>query len=271
MSERTGKLLILVGTHGDEAKFGLEVMEHFDPDVRDKFAGIPVFRALSRFVHPFNYAIANPEAARRNLRFVDADLNRVAPGDLTSSLYEERRAAELMETAREYRHLIDIHCTPTDSGMFVIVTNPTRANVWFAMSLNFRNVVIWPSRDKTRGPLTAHHPCAVEIECGPSNDGRIVRTLVDRITSLLSGLEFPQPTPMPWQSFYRVDGKVMNAEADLATVASWREFEPVTHGGDTFCPILLSKTDALLANSPTYEGVRCHKARKINFGEFFSR
>ncbi len=275
-----GKVLILIGTHGDEAAFGRKVLKRFelpddpcDENDNPEYTGIPVFPYKPGLKRRLNFIVANPKAAERRARFVDADLNRVAPGNPESPHYEVRRAAELLEIASGFDRLIDIHCTPTKSGIFAIITNPMPATIALTMALDVRNIVVWPARDKTKGPLTAHHPCALELECGPGNDPRVLKDLVEHLSMSLTRIDLGLTEPAnSWrQRWFRVDGKLLATEADRATVAGWCEFELVTHGGDTFYPILLNKTDVPLANSPTYAGVRCHKARPVDFRELFSR
>ncbi len=269
-----GKLLILIGTHGDEATLGRRAIER----IKD-WEHIPEYDPESdRKVPRVAWMLANPKAAARRVRFTEADLNRCAPGNRDSDRYEERRAAEVLEAMDKFENVIDIHGTSTNSGLFAIVTNPAPASFRLASSLAVPYVVVWSSRkQKKTGPLTQFHPCAVEIECGPKNEKMIDQAVGEVVHAFMHGevvhafVNDDRSASTTNQHWFVVDGKVMIAEADLATVASWREFKPVTHGGDTFCPILLNKTDEPLANSPTYAGVRCHKARRIDFRELFSR
>jgi succinylglutamate desuccinylase len=267
---RKSKLLVLVGTHGDEAELGRKALDALSR--RGNF--IPEYDPRYPY-NSFGWILANPRAVKAGVRYTDTDLNRSAPGDPKSLTYEERRAAEILAIAEPFEMMIDIHGTPTESGVFALITDPKPANIGLASSLAVENVVIWSSRkQKPRGPLTAFHPCSIELECGPkasrTTTGQL-RKVLERLMNYDLRGQRPPYESKPAQRWFVVDGKVMQADADLATVASWHEFEPVTHDGDTFCPLLLNREDAPIATAPTYAGVRCHKAREINFRDIFSR
>ena len=55
--------------------------------------------------------LGNPEAGRANVRFLDADLNRVFVPDLAGSAHEIRRALELMPVLDEADVYLDFHQT----------------------------------------------------------------------------------------------------------------------------------------------------------------
>jgi len=90
------KILVLGGMHGNE-RLGIELVEMFG---RDPFVNVDA-------------AVANPPAVARSERFIDFDLNRSFPGDLQSPQFEQRRAAEVLELARDYDLVFDFHNTGT--------------------------------------------------------------------------------------------------------------------------------------------------------------
>ncbi len=87
-------ILILGGMHGNEP-LGPQLVAALDQNP------IPGVAAL----------LANPRAIAANSRGTDADLNRSFPGDAASPLYETRRAAEIMQTAKGYDLILDFHNT----------------------------------------------------------------------------------------------------------------------------------------------------------------
>lgn len=143
------ELLFLAATHGDEG-FSVPILD----------------RLNKRFQGRFNYIIGNERAYERNVRFTDTDLNRSAPGNATSLLYEVRRANEILKIAKNYRSVIDIHGTTANSGIFVIIANPTPVNIALASCLPIRNVVIWAVKSsESKGPITQFVSRGVAIEC----------------------------------------------------------------------------------------------------------
>ena len=124
------KILFLAATHGNEG------------------FSIPILKKLaSKYdLSKFDWKISNPMALDKKKRFIEADLNRVAPGNKDSSKYEIRRAYELMQVFKKYDYIIDIHGTPAKTGIFTIVTNPKKENLILAALLPFQNIVSLESK-----------------------------------------------------------------------------------------------------------------------------
>lgn len=98
------KVLVIGGMHGNET------------------LGIAVVKALEvRPLSSVKAVIANQPALDQNVRFTGADLNRSFPGSSDSLVYEERRADELMNLARDYDVVLDFHNTfcPDNDCTFV--------------------------------------------------------------------------------------------------------------------------------------------------------
>ncbi|MCO4772364.1 MAG: succinylglutamate desuccinylase/aspartoacylase family protein [Deltaproteobacteria bacterium] len=64
-----------------------------------------------RFGGRATFFIGNPEAGRANVRFLDADLNRVFVPDLAGSAHEIKRALEIMPMLEEADAYFDFHQT----------------------------------------------------------------------------------------------------------------------------------------------------------------
>lgn len=136
----------------------------------DEPIGVRALCALSAKTTGFDWIIGNPPAYRQNTRAFEGDLNRSAPGNATSPRYAERRAAEILEKAKQYDWCIDLHGTTSYSGIFVILTKITPENLRLAARLNIPRIVYWPSiTPELNGPLSECFPCGLEIECGPKN------------------------------------------------------------------------------------------------------
>ncbi len=235
-------VLFLTAVHGDEG------------------FSIPVLQALGLHIP---WLIANEKALARGVRFIDADLNRVAPGCATSDKYEVRRASELIEIAKKYPSVIDIHGTTANSGIFTIVTNPTPVNFALATSLPIERVVIWVAKSsEMQGPLTQFMNCAVEIECGPKNSKEVWIELEEILGRFLyfrssagghwSHLVYPE------HEWFRVCGK-LGKEISLQG-KSLVDFQEVELHGESFYPLLVGQ----------YADALCYKMQKINFWDMLS-
>lgn len=161
---------------------------------------IPVVKKLSKKFQ-FDWLVSNPKALKLNKRFYQADLNRSGPGKPASKLYEERQAFELIKAASQYDYVIDIHGTISDTGLFVILSDPNWQNIEFAKKINLKNVVLWPSLKPT-GPLTQFIPNSLEIECGPKNSKKVAKRLERVLADYFTGVK-PKK-----QQFYIVSGQI---------------------------------------------------------------
>ena len=157
--------LIITATHGNEA-FGVKTMRQIENKFPPK-------------KHCYDWIIGNPRAFKKKARFTQADLNRSAPGNLESKIYEKKLAAKLINLSQKYKFALDIHGTNSKSGIFTLVTNPVLENLLLAASLPIKNIVIWASKSSLKnGPITQDTKCpAVEIECGPKNSKEIQKNL----------------------------------------------------------------------------------------------
>ncbi len=82
--------------------------------------------------------IGSPRAVEAGTRFVNADLNRSFPGDISSRDYEERRAAEILRLADSYDVVLDFHntgCPENDCGFVGETADPRLYDIlaWFGL------------------------------------------------------------------------------------------------------------------------------------------
>jgi len=78
------KILFIAATHGNEP------------------IGVDVLQRLEKTRTNFDWIIGNPKALAQNTRCFEGDLNRSAPGDAASPLYEKRRAKEILDLSKQY-------------------------------------------------------------------------------------------------------------------------------------------------------------------------
>jgi len=140
------KIAIITCLHGDEGAL-LEVAKKF----RDRAKII----------------VGNPEGLKQNKRFIEADLNRVFPGNKNGTKYEERRAAEILEEIKGYDQVIDLHSSSSNVELFGILTKPNNKNLALAKSLGLKKVVVMSEELAHGKSLLDYHDNSISLEVGP--------------------------------------------------------------------------------------------------------
>src|SRR3989338_5327334 len=170
---KTKSFLIIDATHGNEG-FAVPVLQQLE-------------KRFARSQYGYDWIIGNPTALMANKRFIDTDLNRCAPGDALSCIYEEKRAAEIMTLSKNYEFVIDIHGTNATCGVCTIIPIPRINNLLLAASMNCQQNIIWNNpASRLRGPLTQHVLCpAIELECGPKNNRETALKLTTTLSNFL--------------------------------------------------------------------------------------
>jgi 5-carboxymethyl-2-hydroxymuconate isomerase len=149
----------------------------------------------------------------------------------------------------------DVHGTTADTGIFTIVTNPTKENMLLAEALPPEKIVIWESSTPSEhGPLTRFVSCGVEIEAGRKDDQKRVQELTQMILSICKdGISIQGQTPSAKKQ-YRVYGKLKKDSETHDFPADVREFQEITYHGETFAPLLLGE----------YPDVHCYKMHIVD-------
>lgn len=197
----------------------------------DEWIGTKSLNELHDEGYKFNWIIGNQKAADQNKRFVDTDLNRVAPGDLNSEIYEEKRAAEILKEARNFQKVIDIHGSTSQTGIFIIITKLSKENLEFAKTLPIENVVFWEGKKKS-GPPTQFMKCALEIECGPRDLLQTKEKLKEILRMILSG-----ESKIINQKYYKVAEPIQ----DAIDKPKLKEFEKIEIEGKEIIPFMIQQ------------------------------
>ncbi len=241
-------ILLIGGTHGDEP------------------IGVDIGKKITSTYPTANLIIGNPRAYEQNVRYTDADLNRSAPGDTTSKIYEQRRAKELIELTSDYRYTIDIHGTNNDMGIFIIITNPSRENLALASLLDIDRIVIWPSiTPEMQFPLSEFFSCGLEIECGDKNNPKTYDQLDQILTQFMDSYNKLDVSDeavisrLSKKDIYTMYGKQKRV-SDI-DIFSMKEFVETTIDGETFVP-------AFIANYP-YQDVLCYKLKQTYIEDIY--
>lgn len=233
------KLLLITQTHGDE------------------FVGTKALKQLAGSVK-FDWIIGNELASTQGKRFINYDLNRIAPGKSNSKYYELKRATKLVSLSKKYKYTIDIHGTNATSGIFIIVSNPKIENIIFALSLPISNVVIWCPKNRRNGPVTKFAKCGLEIECGPQNSKIVLSKLISIMKKIVSKKFTLNNFDLKSKKIFQVYGKIYKDQTN--NQIDMKDFRKTIINGEKFFPLL----------SNQYENVTCYKMRKINFVSLLS-
>lgn len=238
-------ILFIGATHGNE-EFSLPVLEKLE-------------RTYPKNQFGYNWTIGNRKALSANRRFTDSDLNRSAPGNLKSPLFEERRAAQLMDISNGFDAVIDIHGTTADVGICTIIPYPSLQNILFSSILPIKRNVIWYAEEsQTKGPITQYcKQPALEIECGPKDSPIIASQLFELLEESLSRMQ--TMNPLRWsksieeKQYFQVYGSLPGRIDDLTN------FQKYTLDQETFYPFLANQ----------YPDIACFKMKQVSLSELW--
>lgn len=237
-------ILFIAATHGDEQ------------------VGVNALKELTS-ASSFDWMIGNVPAQKKNVRYTQTDLNRAAPGDINSPVYETRRAAELIECSKQYRYTIDLHGAKNDCGMFLIVTKISKENLRLASYFDIDRIVLWPSvTPEMQYPPSEFFPCGLEIECGNKYAKETEVSLRESITSFLSS--YKEKEMLSDEEVLRIlaDKQVYKMYGSLSpstgvTASSLSEFEEITCNDEVFTPVFINTYEE-------YSDVLCYKLATVS-------
>jgi len=241
--------LFIAATHGDEP-IGVALLDELSKKTGDQIS--------------YESLIANPVALEQDKRYTETDLNRVAPGDIKSSIYEIKRAAEIIGQFEKYKYVIDIHQTKVNDRIIIIIPKLTRESLALALAFDINEIIIWPSAKKKESskPLVYFAPYGIEIECGTKNSFKKTLQALERITVnfLRNGhLNIEKnfaslQTEMERKNFYLVYNRISKNEVKGINL---QDFEEVNTGKEKFTPLLFG----------AHQGLIGYKMKKLNLQE----
>jgi len=209
---------------------------------------------------PVKYIIANPPALERNVRYIDADMNRVFPGDAESHDLERRLAARVCEETAGYTTLA-LHSTRSKPEPFALVSRCDRDVLTLASRLPVEHVV--DESALSEGSFT-NCGSVVSVECGCQGTDEaadtaesVVRAFLDVTGAVDTGYEpevgsepdyfaVEEAVPKDSKKSYRLlvdnfaevrEGDVY-AEADDEPVVAERSFYPILMSEDGYADVL---------------------------------
>ena len=162
------KILIVGATHGHE-KIGLLIIDELK---KQSLTGV-------------EFLVGNPDAAEKDIPFLESDLNRVFPGKLDGT-YEEKRAFNLSPIIKSADIVIDIHSTKTtDLGnqSMVIVTsyNEATQNILAV----FKPPKVLYMRYKANSALISQAKIGIAFEYGKDDSSQIFDATLHDIMEIL--------------------------------------------------------------------------------------
>lgn len=245
------KTLFIGATHGDEV-IGVQILEN-----------------ISKQRKNFNWIIGNEKAYKIKKRFFQRDLNRCGKGDIKSTVYEEKRAAEIHAIAKQYQYTIDIHGTFQDTGTFLLITNPTKDNLRLASYFDIEKLIIWPSiTNEMKYPLSEFFSTGIEIEVGRQTEEVNILALEKSINTYLDKIElYEQENDEIWQNrltnknIYEMYGNIPMQSG--ISKDNLREQTETTQNDETFTPIFVG--------TYKYENIMGYKIRSLRKSQIVDR
>ncbi len=240
------EILFIVATHGDE-QFSIPIMKQLE-------------KKYPKEEYSYDWVVGNPEAVKKNVRFVEQDLNRSAPGNSSSSIYEEKRAAELIELSKNYDFVIDIYGSISDIGIVKIIPLPTLENILLAATIPIERSVVWFSeKSLVTGPIVQFCKCpAIEIECGSKESPELAIELEEALTQIITsnlGCDAEKILrDLMMQKTYTVIGKELNMNLEIFN------FRETNINGEIYTPFLVNQ----------YKNIKCYKIKNLSLRKFIN-
>lgn len=245
------RLLVIGGVHGDEP-LGIEIVEALR---QDPVSGVATL-------------IANPRAREAGCRYVDADLNRVFPGELDGEAYESRRAYELREQlSSDYDLIIDFHntCSQENDCGFIGDWGDRRLAAEAARSLGLSRLVI-----ANYDCVNRHHPNCLSVEVSRDSPECRADLWIARLR-ILAQAEPEDLARFTLPLLYRFNGRITREQAEGRVKGKWSAFETVPEPDrealglkphsrsifveDAYTPVnfaaIVERVGALIENQPT--------------------
>lgn len=145
------KILIIYQTHGNEP-IGADI--------------ISILRANEKLVRHYDCIIGNPEAVKKNVRYINEDLNRIGNKNLNLQSYESKRSKELIKIISNYEYVIDIHETKSSDDDMLIISNWSINRHNALLKCPIKKIIFWPPSKSDTLPITSNCANGFELEIG---------------------------------------------------------------------------------------------------------
>ena len=181
------KILIVSGTHGNEINPIWAVNKFRESRKTDKDSNLI-------------FALGNPEAIKKGLRYIDVDLNRSFHKNkinLNKDLYEIRRAEELIDqfgpNGKDPCQIVfDFHTTTSSMGTSIVMYGRRKKDFCLASILqNEFNMPVYlhENDQKETGFLVESWKCGLVVEIGPASQNNYDYKIAERFLLILDFLD----------------------------------------------------------------------------------
>lgn len=140
-----------------------------------------ILRESPSLDRPVKFIIANERALDRGVRYTEADMNRVFPGDPTAPAYERRLAADLLRELRGCTAL-SMHSTQSYDRPFAILETARGAMSEICPSLSIDTIV--ETGGFIKNTLVGYAD-VVEVECGRQGSAEAKANAVQLVREFL--------------------------------------------------------------------------------------
>ena len=195
---RPSRVVIVGGTHGNEWT-GIKIVTHYQEHLKKKF---PKLR--------LEFIFANPDAYKKNTRFVDEDLNRAFQFlDECRTTYEHKRAREIRTIIhREPCLVLDLHTTTSKMGNTLILPHYHALNLSLCAKLSriFKDCRVIGAPDPGKKYLASQSEFGIILEVGPVANSVVdaipLESTLSLIESILEEMSDPKSTEIDSLELY---------------------------------------------------------------------
>ncbi len=157
--------------------------------------------------------LANKAAYRKNVRFIDEDLNRCFPGNPDGNA-EQKIAFRLTKLIRKFDIVIDLHSASTPTPAFIITTRFTKRHRELICRLPILRVVLMSRKLAQGKSLIDHCPLGISLEMGQHDDPRLADKTIRVLRTLFiaHGLIKGRKGKAIRQRYYEVYGLALHKD-----------------------------------------------------------
>jgi hypothetical protein len=153
----------------------------------------------------------------------------------------------VLECAKNFEHVIDLHTTKADTGIFTLITKGKKENYELAQKLSPKRVVIWEATSGSiTGPVCNFLNSSLEIESSVSSENHM-QDMEQAIISVMDN-DISEVDEKEW---YKVVTSM--PLVDIEDIKTLKEFEKITYNNKNMYPLLVG----------SYKDKACYLMEKI--------
>ncbi|MFB6153384.1 MAG: succinylglutamate desuccinylase/aspartoacylase family protein [Halodesulfurarchaeum sp.] len=253
-------VVIIGGIHGDEPS-GVRAIRR-------------VIESNADLQRPVKLVVANPPAVASHRRYLDADMNRVFPGDPESEVRERRLAAALLDEIEESGVVLSLHSTHSYDDPIAFVSRTATTAQGLAARLPVAHVVDPTPCLQNSFPASAP---VISIEAGRKLTEEATENATDIVEAFLRLIDaLPGEVPDTEPTYYTMT-EAVSKHPEMTYDLEVENFELVEQGAtvatseartyeasESFVPILMSETgyDEILGYKGEIAGETLSEARE---------